>query len=98
MATKWMPVIQRLHLEMNLMLWSGLVAFLILFGLFVAPHMRANQAAWQAARASEISSENDLYCRRWNFTPGTDKYQSCLDDLHGLRKSIEKRFVEDNDL
>jgi hypothetical protein len=92
-----MPIIQRLHFEVNLLIWSGVVSFLIVFGLFVALNIRANQAAWQAARAAEVSSENDVYCRHWNFNPGTDEYRSCLDDLHGLRKSIEKRFVEDNE-
>jgi hypothetical protein len=97
MAKQWMPIIQRLHFQINLMLWSGLVAFLIVFGLFFAPNIRANQAAWQITRAAEISSENDVYCRRWNFTPSTDEYRSCLDDLHGLRNSIEKRSAEDMD-
>jgi hypothetical protein len=87
----------RLHVEINLALWSGLIAALIMFGLFVAPNMKALQADWQAARAAELSSENDSYCRRWRFVPGTHDYRSCLDDLHALRSSIEKRFAAEND-
>jgi hypothetical protein len=96
MPEKWMPLIRRMHFEINLALWSGLVAFLIMFGLFVSPNIRAYQAAYQAVRASELSSENDMYCRRWNFLPGTTAYRSCLDDLHALRKSIDNRAAADD--
>jgi hypothetical protein len=93
-----MPIIRRLHFEINLALWSGLIAILMMFSLFVAPNIRATQAAYEAARASQASSENDMYCRRWNFTPGTVPYRSCLDDLLTLRASIEKRLAEENEL
>jgi hypothetical protein len=91
-----MPLIRHLHFEINLALWSGLVAFLIMFTVFVAPNLRAYQAAYEAVRASEISSENDMYCRRWNFIAGTNAYRSCLDDLHTLRKSIENEAATEN--
>jgi hypothetical protein len=65
--------------------------------LFVAPNIRAYQAAWQAARASEISSENDLFCRHWNFVPGSMAYRSCLEDLQTLRESIARRLAEERD-
>jgi hypothetical protein len=98
MSEKWMPLlVRRLHFEINLLLWSGLIAFLIIFGLFMAPNIRAYQAAYEAVRASELSAENDVYCRRWNFVRGTNPYRSCLDDLHSLRKSIEKRAAAEND-
>jgi hypothetical protein len=96
MRENWMPLIRRLHFEINLALWSGLVASLIMFGVFVAPNIRAYQVAYEAVRASELSSENDMYCRRWNFIPGSNAYRSCLDDLHALRKSIEKRAAADD--
>ncbi len=97
MLEKWMPLIRRMRFETNLMLWSGLIGFLIVFGLFVAPNIMAYQAAYEAVRTSELSSENDIYCRRWNFVPGTSAYRSCLDDLHTLRKSIENRAAAEND-
>jgi hypothetical protein len=97
MPDNLMPLIRRLHFEINLALWSGLIAFLIMFGLFVAPNMRASQAAWQAAHEVESSSENDVYCRRWNFVPGTAAYRSCLDDLHALRDTMAKRLIAEND-
>lgn len=97
MPEKWMQLIRRLHFEINLALWSGLIAFLVVFGLFVAPKIKASQAAWQAARAAELSSENDMYCRRWHFVPGTAAYRSCLDDLHALRSSIENRLTVESD-
>ena len=97
MSEKWMPVVQRLHFETNVALWSGLIAFLIVFGLFVVPDITKYQAAYQAAKASQVSSENDAYCRRWNFVRGTGAYRSCLDDLQTLRNSIEKKLVADTD-
>jgi hypothetical protein len=97
MPEKWMLLVRRLQSETNLLLWSGLIAFLIIFGLFLGPNIRAYQAAFEAVRASELSSENDMYCRRWNFVPGTNAYRSCLDDLYTLRKSIENRAAAEND-
>ncbi len=97
MPEKWMLLVRRLQFETNLLLWSGLIAFLVTFGLFLGPNIRAYQAAFEAVRASELSSENDMYCRRWNFVPGTNAYRSCLDDLHTLRKSIENRAAAEND-
>src|SRR5512142_2799172 len=97
MSEKWMLLVRHLHFETNLLLWSGLIAFLVIFGLFLEPNIRAYQAAFEAVRSSELSSENDMYCRRWNFVRGTNAYRSCLDDLHSLRKSIEKRAAAEND-
>jgi hypothetical protein len=97
MAEKSTLLFRRLHFEINLALWSGLIAFLIVFGLFVAPNVRAYQAAYQASKASEQSSQNDMYCRRWNFVPGTEAYRSCLDDLYALRMSIENKLATEND-
>jgi hypothetical protein len=97
MSKNWMPLIRRLHFEIHLAFCSGMVALLIMFALFVAPNIRAYQAAYEAVRASELSSENDMYCRRWNFIAGTNAYRSCLDDLHTLRKSIENRAADEND-
>jgi hypothetical protein len=91
-----MPVIRTLHFEANLALWSGLIAFLIMFGFFVAPNIRAYQAAAEAEKRSELSAENDMYCRRWNFVPGTAAYRACLDDLQALRTSIERRLAFEN--
>jgi hypothetical protein len=93
MPKLWIPVIRRALFEINVALWSGLIAALCVFGLFIAPNIKDYQAAYEAERAAEASSENDLYCRRWHFVPGTDAYRSCLDDLHALRKSIENKLA-----
>ena len=96
MIELWMLIIRRAHFEINVALWSGLTAALCIFGLFIAPNIRNYQAAYEAEKATEISFENDQYCRRWHFAPGTDAYRSCLDDLHALRKSIENRLEAEN--
>jgi hypothetical protein len=95
MAAKPLPVIQRLHTDVSTALWAGLTAVLVFFAVFTLPHIEQNQASYRAAKAAEISAENDVYCRHWNFVPGTDVYRSCLDDLQTLRRSIEKRTLED---
>jgi hypothetical protein len=95
MAAKPLPVIERLHTEVNTALWAGLTAFLIFFSVVTLPRIEQNQAAYRVAQATEISAENDSYCRHWKFLPGTDVYRSCLDDLQTLRNSIEKRVLED---
>ena len=89
----WILIIRRACFEINVALWSALIAALCIFGLFIAPNIRNYQAAYEAESAVERSSENDLYCRRWHFAPGTEAYRSCLDDLHALRKSIENRLA-----
>jgi hypothetical protein len=95
MAVKPLPIIQRVHTDVNKALWTGLITVLIFFAVFTLPHIEQNQAAYRTAIAAEISEENDAYCRRWNFVPGTSVYRSCLDDLQALRSSIEKRVLED---
>jgi hypothetical protein len=94
----WISLARRLYDEAHIALWAGLVAFLIMFGLFVAPNLRATQAAWQAHKDAELSAENDMLCRRWNFVPGTNAYRSCLDDLQMLRASIDKRRADEIDI
>jgi hypothetical protein len=97
MAVKSLPVIQRVHTDVNKALWTSLTAVLIFFAFFTLPRIEQNQAAYRTAKAAEISAENDVYCRRWKFVPGTDAYRSCLDDLQTLRASTEKRFNEEYD-
>ena len=98
MAVKPLPFVQRVHAEINTALVAGSAAVLVFFVVFTLPYIHQNQAAYRAAEATEISAENDAYCRRWNFMPGTDVYRSCLDDLQTLRGSIEKRVLEDYEL
>ena len=95
MAVKPLPIIQRVHTDVNKALWTGLITVLIFFAVFTLPHIEQNQAAHRAAEAAEILTENDAYCRHWNFVPGTNAYRSCLDDVQTLRASIEKRLNEE---
>lgn len=94
MVQKVFPLLQRLHTELNKALWAGLTAALIFFGAVTLPHIKENQAAYRLAEETEISAGNDLYCRRWNFVPGTQAYRACLDDLTTLRASIARTAAE----
>jgi hypothetical protein len=95
MLKQWMPPIGRVYDQINTALWGGLIAFLLFFAVVVLPHVKKDQAAYEAGVAAEISAENDSYCRRFRFVPATDAYRSCLDDLQRLRMSIEKRVAAD---
>src|SRR3569832_302206 len=97
MQGKKMTLLRSLYGEINKALWASLTAFVIFFAVFVLPGIRQHQAAYQAALSSEISAEEDYYCRRFTFVPGTSAYRSCLDDLQSLRTSAEKRFAAEFD-
>ena len=95
MPTRWLPLLQRIHHEINIALWASLTAMLIMFVIFVAPNIKEAQAKQQSVFHAEVSAENDHYCRRWRFRAGTNDYRSCLDDLWQLRKSIAERLEQD---
>jgi hypothetical protein len=76
-------------------LWALLTAGLVMFAFLVLPNVSAVQAKQQALLHAKLSSENDWYCRRWNFKPSTNQYRSCLDDLWQLRGSIANRLAQD---
>lgn len=97
MPLNWMPLMRRMHHEINTALWACLIAALVFFTVFTFPHIKERQAAYEANVAAEISAENDAYCRRFNLVPVTDAYRSCLDDLQRLRMSIAKRIAADFD-
>ena len=88
------PLIQRLYDEVHRALWAGLVAIFLCFPIML-PRLQESRAAYEAQVATEISAENDFYCRRFQFIPGTEAYRSCLDDLGILRASAEKRLAAD---
>jgi hypothetical protein len=97
MHGKKMTLLRSVYCEINKILWASLTAFVIFFAVVVLPGMRQHQAAYQAALSSEISAEADYYCRRFTFVPGTGAYRSCLDDLHSLRVSAQKRLAAEFD-
>jgi len=88
---------RRVQVETSRALWAALTATLIFFTVFTLPHIRENQTAYRIAHEAEISAENDAYCRRWNFAPGTDVYRSCLNDVIALRASIKKTLADELD-
>jgi hypothetical protein len=95
MTQKGASLAKRLHGNVVRALWAGLTGVLIFFAVVTLPYIRENEAAYRVSEATEISAENDVYCRGWNFQPGTSNYRSCLDDLTKLRASVLKRFSEE---
>ena len=95
MSLRSMHLIQRVYEHINTALWGGLVAALLFFAVVVLPHVQKGRAAYEAQVKAQVSAENDTYCRRFQFVPGTQGYRSCLDDLQSLRKSVEKRIAAD---
>jgi hypothetical protein len=95
MRAEFLVMIQRAYDEVHTALWGALVAFLLFFPVAMLPQIKAGRAALDAQVASEISAENDSYCRRFRFVPSTPDYRSCLDELQRLRSSIEKRIAAD---
>lgn len=96
MPSRWLPLLQRIHTEINMALWASLIALLAMLAIFVAPDMHAIQTRQQSILNAKISAENDHYCRRWGFTAGTTEYRSCLDDLWQLRQSIADQAAQDS--
>lgn len=89
----WIVVSQAYDI-VHLALWSVLIAGLICFALFVLPDIPAAQARYAAARALEIQSTQDLYCRKLGMKPGSLGYRDCLLDLQDYRATIERRLAE----
>ena len=95
MTEELFAMIQRAYEEVHTALWGALVAFLLFFPVAMLPQIKAGRAALEARVASEISAEDDSYCRRFRFVPSTPGYRSCLDELQRLRSSIERRMAAD---
>ncbi|MBS0247577.1 MAG: hypothetical protein JSR61_13240 [Proteobacteria bacterium] len=78
-------------------LWAALIAFLFYFALVIAPKIPDNRAAYEAQQHFEISAENNLYCKKFGFTPETRAYARCILDLEALRAKIKQRLAEEAD-
>lgn len=76
-------------------LWSGLIAVVILFTVFVLPRLPEIRRQQEAARLLQIEAEQQFYCHRLGNSPGTDAFGRCIIELQAYRKSIEKRLAED---
>jgi hypothetical protein len=94
MSGKWKSAIQRLQQANIRALWGGLGAALIIFIIFTLAFAKERQTASEALEAAEMAAQNDHYCQRFNFIPGTENHRSCVDEIQSLRASIQKRTDE----
>lgn len=88
-------VLRQTHWNVELALFSMLIAGLVLFVVLVLPRMPQARAKYEAERAAQIEAEHDFYCRRWRMTRGSEIYRGCMADLQRFRRSVEKQLAED---
>lgn len=89
-------IAQRIYDTVETALWSGLVAFVVYFVVFIAPQMPKNRAIEEAARLHAIAAEHDYYCEKWAKPAGTREHALCVLDLQEFRSNIEHEFSETN--
>ena len=88
-------VVDRLYVEIETALWAALAAFVIFFCALILPHVPANVAKAQAARALElVQREPASTARKWGMKRGTQAHIGCTIDLQQLRNDIEHRRAE----
>ena len=91
-------ILQRLHSEIELALWAGLLAFLAWFVLFVVPHMPEASARAESQRLHETEAMDNLYCEKFGSAQGTPQRQQCLLNLGAYRAQIIQRMLADQDI
>ena len=66
------------------------VGSLALYAVFSAPAML--QAA-ERAKAAQIQQENRAHCEKFQMSPGSEGFASCVADLTEIRQRQGDRFV-----
>jgi hypothetical protein len=89
-------VIESIGDKVDTALWSLLIAFLIFFGIFVAPRVPENQAKQERIRALQEAAELSAYCQKFGKVPGTHEHTLCTLDLQEFRGKIEQRIAVQN--
>ena len=92
---RFRPTALRVYEEVNLALWAALIAMLIFFAFFIAPHIPQYQADAEATRLADRERQDTLYCKGWGLDQKSANYTKCMSDLIELRRSIEAQFSED---
>jgi hypothetical protein len=89
------PLVGRIYDGIELALWAGLIAGLVVFALFVVPGIPAAQKRSAAAQAAEFEHTCDFYCSKWGMPAGTRRHERCMSDLKQFRRAIVKTLEED---
>jgi hypothetical protein len=75
-------------------LWASLLAFVIVFCLFIVPKIPEARARAQVQRMQDIAAENASFCKKWGMPSGADS--DCQRNLQEFRQRVERRIDEDN--
>ena len=79
-----------LHTQINLALWAGGLALLLL-GLIQFPAIYAAVARVQVQREQELQAIYAFYCERFGFRKPSFEFQRCMTDLAQLSQTIQLR-------
>ena len=90
------PLVGRIYTGIELALWSGLIAGLIVFAFFIVPGIPAAQQRSAAARAVAFEHECDFYCSKWGMPAGTRRHERCMSDLKRFSRAIARRIEEED--
>jgi hypothetical protein len=90
------PLVGRIYDGIELALWAGLIAGLVVFALFIVPGIPAAQQRSAAAHAAAFEHECDFYCSKWGMPAGTRRHDGCMSDLKQFSRAVTKRIEEDD--
>lgn len=89
-------LVGRIYHGIELALWAGLIAGLVVFALFVVPGIPVAQQLGAAARAAAFEHECDFYCSKWGMPSGSRRHEQCMSDLKQFSRAVIKRIEEDD--
>ena len=90
------PLVGRIYDGIELVLWAGLIAGLVVFALFIVPGIPAAQQRSAVAQAAEFEHACDFYCSKWGMPAGTRRHERCMSDLKQFSRAIAEKLEEDN--
>ncbi len=94
-SSKTVTVVRKVYEFVECALWATMLAFVIYFLIFFAPHLPEMARRAESIRALEIAAENSSYCEKWGMKRGTHEHTLCTMDLQELRKKIERELADD---
>ena len=94
-TSRTMSIVRKIHGNVELALWSTLLAFLICVMTFVASSWPDASLRAESARTFKAAQDNRFYCEKWGLKRGTLEYEVCTTDLYELRKKIGEDFADE---
>jgi len=90
-------IVGHVYDNVEIALWSVLLAFVVFMAVFVVPMLPALRAQYQRARAQQVAGEHALYCTKLGMKAGTRAYDKCLLVLGDFRMKVEQRAYSESD-